>query len=32
LLYLNPQPNGLPIFQQPPQPAFYGRKSGGHNQ
>ena len=32
LLYLNPQPNGVPIFQQPPQPAFYGRKSGGHNQ
>ena len=32
LLYLNPQPNGVPIFQQPPQPAFYGRKSGGQNQ
>ena len=32
LLYLNPQPSGVPIFQQPPQPAFYGRKSGGHNQ
>ncbi len=32
LLYLNPQPNGVPIFQQPPQTAFYGRKSGGHNQ
>ena len=32
LLYLNPQPSGVPIFQLPPQPAFYGRKSGGHNQ
>jgi hypothetical protein len=28
LLYLNPQPNGMPICQQPPQPAFYLKKVG----
>ena len=25
LLYLNPQPNGVPIFQQPTQPALYSQ-------
>ena len=25
LLYLNPQPSGVPIFQQPPQPAYYSQ-------
>jgi hypothetical protein len=27
LLYLNPQPSGVPIFQQPIPPAFYSQKS-----
>jgi hypothetical protein len=26
LLYLNPQPNGVPIFQQPAPPAFYSQR------
>jgi hypothetical protein len=26
LLYLNPQPDGLPIFQQPIRPAFNSQK------
>ena len=29
LLYLNPQPNGMPIFQQPAQPALYSKKVVG---
>ncbi len=27
LLYLNPEPDGVPILRQPPQVALYGRKS-----
>ena len=30
LLYLNPQPSGVPIFQQPIAPAFYSQKENGH--
>ena len=30
LLYLNPLPNGVPICQQPIQPAFYSRKENCH--
>ena len=30
LLYLNPQPNGVTIFQQPIPPAFYSQKENGH--
>ena len=29
LLYLNPQPNGMPILNQPTQEALYGRKRSG---
>ncbi len=30
LLYLNPQPNGVPICQQSAPPAFYSQKENGH--
>lgn len=30
LLYLNPQPNGVPFFQQPPRSAFYSQKENAH--
>ena len=30
LLYLNPQPNGVPIWQQPIPPAIYSQKENGH--